>query len=311
MMDKEKPHWTALVKAGAARQGVFTEEMRQAVLTRIDQDRKKRFNHSLIYVAIPLLGLLLCLFLLPHLSSEQAAGLSLRTTSQVDRPITLHYEPANNLAVIPESDKAIRSAALQLVPVSSVHMNNAVTIHNLIKYVDYTKLGDDTTSYFGFALASQLNSVNPQLYEIGYGKMSDVQVQGSEAFGLSNLRADGQCGPERRCVYWLSIDQDKVTAYYQMDASTIYEPDLDGDGVTEAVVLTHAQDMYIYKNIDGEIQSVNVQTALKAEYGDIVTYDPEHREFQLTNGKDTKRYQYEAGADRLRQVHEEVQQDGQ
>ncbi|MCM3630415.1 hypothetical protein M3194_24075 [Paenibacillus glycanilyticus] len=300
-MNREKSHWTNLVKASSARQGVFSEEMKEAVINQIQQ--KQRGRHPFSYIAIPLLGLLLCLFFLPFIDRELAGGLSSKTASPVDHKIALHYEPAKNLTVIPESDKGIRSATLRLIPLSSVHINNAVTINTLLKYVDYTKPGDDSISYFGFALSNQFNLVNQEFYEIGYGKMSDLMVQESDAFGLSSLRMDGKCGPDRRCVYWLSIDQDKVTAYEQLDASTIYEQDLDGDGRTEVIVLTYASDIYVYKYITGQIQSVRVQDALRAEYGETVTYNPQNKEFWVTSGKVTKRYQYTDEEDQLEQVN--------
>lgn len=88
-------------------------------------------------------------------------------------------------------------------------------------------------------------------------------------------------------------------AYEQMDASTIYEQDLDGDGVTEAIVLTDARRIYIYKNRDGRIESVEVQAALKADYKNTVTYDPENQVFVLSGKDGTKSFRYAAGADKL------------
>lgn len=298
-MNTEKPNWAHMVKGSSVPRGVFTEEMKQAVSIQIEQNENKNRTRVFSYVLTPLVVVMICFALIPFLNHLPAAKKNTMTSSNVDQTIPLHYEPALDLKVIPETDKGIRHYALQSFPLSSVQIDTAVTINNILKYIGYTKPGDDSTSYFGFLLASQLMTASPQFYEFGYGKMSDIKVQETNAFGLTNLRMDGKCGPERRCVYWLSVDQDEVTAYYQMDASMIYEQDLDNDGVTEAIVQTYAKDIYIYKNIDGQIESVNVQSALKTDNGSTITYSPENQEFRLRSGKETKTYQYKSGEDKL------------
>jgi len=91
-----------------------------------------------------------------------------------------------------------------------------------------------------------------------------------------------------------------VSASEQMYASIIYEQDLDGDGITEAIVLTHAKEIYIYKHIADQIQSVHVQSALQAGPRDTVTYNPDNQVFQLSNQEETKRYRYTEEGDKLR-----------
>ena len=130
----------------------------------------------------------------------------------------------------------------------------------------------------------------------------NCHFQKSNAFGLTDLRLEGRCGPQRRCAFWISINQNVATVYQLGDATTVYEQDLDGDGVNEAIVITNDQEVYIYKNIQGQIQSVHVREALKADdYRDIVSYNPDTQLFQLKSGNETKWFQYASRTDMLRQ----------
>ncbi len=307
-MNSEKPSWSEILKASSYGKGVFSEEMKQSVMKRAEQSRGKNRDRPLFPIVIPLMVVLIGLLIVPladgwpaGFRGEKIAGDVNAAASQQDHfedDVILHYEPAQDLAFIPDTDKAIRGFTPQRLPMSSVQINEAVTVDGVGKYLDYTK-SEDSISYFGFQLAYPFSGKDGEFFEIGYGKMSEVNFQPSDAFGLSDLRLDGKCGPHRRCAYWISVNQDKVTAYEQMDASTIYEQDLDGDGVTEAIVLTDARRIYIYKNRDGRIESVEVQAALKADYKDTVTYDPENQVFVLSSKDGTKSFRYAAGADKL------------
>ncbi|EPD85983.1 MULTISPECIES: hypothetical protein [unclassified Paenibacillus] len=308
-MNREKPNWAALVKASSVGRDVFTEQMKQTVLTRVEQNQRKKLKIPFIYMTAPLAGLLICLLLFPVFDSLPAVFQTMEKsimgangTSSED--IALHYEPAKELSAIPDTDKGIRGYTLSRLPLTSVHVKETVSIEGIGKYMDYIKSDEDSISYFGFQIFNHPGSTEDEFYEIGYGKMSEAKLQKSDAFGLMDLRLDGKCGPERRCVYWIALNQDEVVAYEQMDAWTIYEQDLDKDGVTEVVASTYAKEIYIYKNIKGQIQSVDVQAALKAGYGDAVTYNPDNQVFQITGKGGTKKYRYVTGADMFRQVHE-------
>lgn len=307
-MSKEKPEWTVMIKESSVRKGVFSEEMKRTVIFRVEQNEKKK-NRQFLYIATPMIGLLLFILFLPNFNPVSAIDQFVKTAntkmgSEATNDIILMYEPAKDLQYIPSTDKAIRGFTLSQQPLSSVHIKESSSNSEIAKYFDYTKSEDDLTLYFGFQITNQFSTRKGEFYEIGYGRLSDVTFQESSAFGLSDFRLEGNCGPERRCVYWVSVDQDKVMVYEQMDAQTIYEQDLDGDGVPEAIILTYSQDIYIYKNIDGQIQSVHIQAALRADSGDTVTYDPHDQIFQLNSKHETKRYQYTIGKNKLHQVYE-------
>lgn len=316
-METEKQNWSTMVKTSVVGKGAFSEEMKQRVITRIEQNQRRRNIRPLIYIVSPLIGLMICLSILPLFDSMPSAFPFMKLTETKgimgskaleDTPVNevvLNYEPAKVLTVIPDTDKGARGWTLQRLPLTSIQINEMVSFDNIGMYMDYTKSEDAPISYFGFQLTNALDATNEEFYEIGYGKMSELNFQKSDAFGLADFRLDGRCGPERRCVYWISLNQDGLVAYEQMDASVIYEQDLDGDGVTEAVVLTHSQGMYIYKNVNSQINSVHVQEVLKADYDDTVTFNPDNQVFQLSNKHETKRYQYAAGADMLRQLNEQ------
>lgn len=313
-MNSEKADWLAKVKASSAPRGVFSEMMKQTVLDRVEKSRRKRRNKPFLYAAALLLGIMIGISAIPFLgglpaaltagkAADKHAAMGAATSGGQD--IVLQYEPAKESSSIPESDKGLRHSSLMRVPLATVEIKETAALVGGGKYVGYTIPGLEPTLFFGFQLASDVSSASGQLYEIGIGSMSEVQLQPSDAFGVADFRLDGQCGPQRRCAFWISIDGGKVAAYYQLDAAAIHEQDLDGDGVTEAIVLTDAQDLYIYNNIAGQIESVHVQAALKADYDDIVTYDPVNQQFTLSHGDETKRYRYvQDGTDRLRQVRE-------
>lgn len=314
-MNPEKPSWSAIVKASSFGKGAFSEEMKQTVMKRVEQNQRKTIHHPLFYAPVPLIVLIIIVSMFPFVNrlpsvfqDQHILGTKTKVNSESEvisnDGVILHYETAKALSVIPDTDKGIRDYTLQKLPISSVQVQDAVLVDGIGKYLDYTKHGEDSISYFGFQLTADSSTTDGEIYEIGYGKMSNVNFQPSNAFGISHLRLDGKCGPERRCAYWISINQDKVTAYEQMDASTIYEQDLDGDGVTEVIVLTHAAETYIYKNINGQIESVLVQAALKAGHGDTITYNPDNQVFALSSDGATKSYRYAVGANDLVPLHE-------
>ncbi|MFD7525613.1 hypothetical protein [Paenibacillus chitinolyticus] len=308
-MNPEKTNWAAMVKESSIGRGAFTEQMKQTVLTRVEQNQKRKLKKPFVYMAAPLTGLLICLLLFPIFDNWPAAFQTMGkaimgTNGTSSEDITLHYEPAKELSAIPDTDKGIRGYTLSRLPLASVHVKETVSTAGIGTYMDYIKSDEEPISYFGFQLFGHLGSAEDEFYEIGYGKMTDAKFYKSNAFGLMDLRLDGKCGPERRCVYWIALKEGEVVAYEQMDAWTVYEQDLDKDGVTEVVASTFAKEIYIYKHIKGQIQSVDVQAALEAGYGDTVTYNPDNQIFQITGRGGTKNYRYVTGADMLRQVHE-------
>ncbi|UJF33023.1 hypothetical protein [Paenibacillus hexagrammi] len=299
--------WETIVKVNPLGKGAFTEQMKQSVLAQAEQTQRRKGKRSLFYMTA-LLTIIACMLILPRVDGSpevirqmslvlERATLSSNASSMDD--IVLHYEPAADLTVIPDTDKGIRSVHLLKLPLASVRINEEVSVGGVGRYIDYTKSGNDSVSYFGFELTNDSNSKSGEFYEIGYGKMTNVNFQKSDAFGLSDYRLNGTCGPERRCVYWIHAKKDNVVAYEQLDASSIYEQDLDGDKVKEAIVLTHDGNMYIYKNMNGQIQFVSLHAALRATEGDKVTYSPEHQEFQLHSRGQVERFHYAVGVDLL------------
>ncbi|MVO98654.1 hypothetical protein [Paenibacillus lutrae] len=311
-MSNRKPSWYGIVKENDADKGMFTEKMKQIVIERVEHNRYKKMNHAFIKVLFPVAaaGLMLSILIVPLTNSWPAifplkqggdSNGSMSPPGASGNDVTLNYEPAADVKIIPETDKAIRRDRLERIPLSSVTIKEVVASEGMGKYgkyVEYRKEGDPNP-FFGYDSTNFLSSVIEGVYEIGYGALSDVKFRKSDAFGFSNVRLDGKCGPERRCTYWISQENNNIIANYQMDAATIYEEDLDGDGVTEAVVLTHDQDVYIYKNIAGVIKSIDVQAALQATFRDTVTYDPVQRTFQISSTLESRKYRYAAGMDKL------------
>lgn len=306
-MNKQIPDWSAMVKASSAPKGIFSEKMKQDVLIRVEQIQRKRFNRPFFYLIAPVAALMLCLVLLTVVDRLPVTFHPVRSADGGQQTVShdkipLQYEPAKELAAIPVTDKAMRGSPLVELPLASVQIKDQHQIGAYGTYLDYTKPGEDGVSYFGFQLLKNTSSVDDKFYEIGYGKLSNVKLQKSDAFGLASFRLEGDCGPERRCAYLIAQDGNAVTAYELTDAPIIYEQDLDGDGVTEVIVSTYEQAIYIYKLLGGQIQSVHVQAALKAGYGDTVTYLPDTLLFQLSNKEETRTYSYAAGADMLKQL---------
>jgi len=302
-MNKQKQDWSLLVKESSIQKGVFTEKMKQTVISRVEQNEGKKRNRPFYYVVSPLIALMICIFIFsffdrsPVLTSLQHTGNTTGSGGAAMGDIDLQYEPAQELDVIPDTDKGVRGHTLLRLPLSSVQIVERVPVAGIGAYLEYTKSEDGETPYFGFELSDPTTNT---FYEIGYGRLSEVTFQKSDAFGIADLRLSGRCGPQRHCAFWISVGGDTVSAYEQMDASTIYEQDLDGDGITEAIVLTNAKDIYIYKIIADRIQAVHVQTALQAGLRDTVTYNPDNQVFQLSNQEETHRYRYTVDGDKLR-----------
>ena len=164
-MNNEKQDWSQLFRESPTQKGVFTEKMKQTVIYRVEQNQ--RINSGFFYIVAPLIFLMICISIIPlvdHLpgffqsqrATDTNAAMGLETVSKDG--IILHYEPAKDLEFIPVTDKGLRGATMQHLPLSSVQIKETVSIDGIGKYVDYTKPDEGATPFFGFALAAHLSS---------------------------------------------------------------------------------------------------------------------------------------------------------
>ncbi|MWC31307.1 hypothetical protein [Paenibacillus sp. MMS18-CY102] len=173
-------------------------------------------------------------------------------------------------------------------------------------YYTYYISPNDTTLYCGFSLEGVSNP--DELFEYGLGGMRDVQMAPSSAFGLADVRITGVCLVDGgKCNYF--IGKDKINPASANSLTTLmwdaYEEDLDGDGVTEVVIVAPNQPIrkiYIYKYTKGRMEWTEVTEALKREPVDKIMYDSKNKRFIAQSGSVATSYRYAEGKDRLIRV---------
>lgn len=317
-MNHVKPEWYAKARTGFMEKEGFSDDMKRAVIHRIEQrqpsKKSTRFKLSIALLAsITVCSFMIVLYnsnpsLFPFLKSatdQRTGGGSVE--SGADQEWKLDYQNTPAVLVNNEGDgKYLSSQVEERKNKSTVIMKEEVAFDGIGKFVSYVHPENERQDlYFGIEVADDNGSEESIFYEIGPGYLSDVIMLRSHAFGQSNIRMSGGCGgPDSHyvCTLWLTIE-DGIPVISTIMGSDVYEADLDGDGIVEVIAVTSIKKkIYIHKKIGDRIEWVDVSVALKAEPQDTISYNPANQQFWVHSSDGNRGYQYASGEDKLVRV---------
>ncbi|MFX3632781.1 MAG: hypothetical protein ACE3L7_06870 [Candidatus Pristimantibacillus sp.] len=315
-MSKAKPDWYANAKGSF--KGNFTSEMQNNVIQRIQKGEDGRMNtywKMTMITAISISAVTAFLFLFDEstisLQDSSRSGMSPLQNNEViatddskeEKSLAYTNDPVNiafsNVPLWEENEFQFTRVNKSMIdPLKVLDLRGAGS------FITYSKSNEEETTLFqGIELEG--NSRPGELFELGYGSMDNVEWGKSSAFGEDLYRLSGQCGPKLVCQFLLNVEDNEVKAKYMLHSES-YEADLDGDGIEELIATTgYIFDYKIYiikKRADG-YKLAEVDEALGAASGDVVTYEPNQKLFVIHSGEVLRYYQYAQGEDKLVRVN--------
>ncbi|RJX37216.1 hypothetical protein D3P09_22920 [Paenibacillus pinisoli] len=346
-MSEIRPDWQDAVRRGLFGKAEFSEEMKRSVLEAVDRRHAMRFRPRLHLIGIAALCVIAGIVLFYNADDApwtadagKQAGVGEPVPPSGDDqivqehewglPVTFRYLEARKLQkgeVISENDDDIlpglsnKHSPLwgfgQTIELSfdEIEILDQRPVDGLGSAIRFTKLQESNTKhgtdekydYIGFVIdgVSKPNT----LLHFGYGHLYDNEIMMARLFGknvvkiaINPCRTDGDS-----CTYYLHQSNGSIIPYAIFEAET-YEYDLDGDGREEAIVTTYKQNqIYVFKEENGELLWASIRDVLGAKYGDIIDYNREQGWFSIRSknsgaGEPVRTYRYDPGTHGLIQL---------
>ncbi|XID92923.1 hypothetical protein ACF3MZ_31520 [Paenibacillaceae bacterium WGS1546] len=322
MNDARSP-WERLVKQGLFEGETYSEEMKLAVLDAVERKKKPALRMWKLFAGAVLACLTATVLISGWPNDATPAG-SAETRGQQFR-LTFQLLEAPRLVkgqFIYDSDPNIlpglsnkyhpmrNTGPIEQIALADIDLIEEKPIDGFGTALRYTLkegVGPDKFPSFGFT-ADGLSQPGT-LFHYGTGHMYDLEFEMTRLFGQEALkirqplcRTDGE-----GCAWYLKREAEGMITYSFFQADS-YENDLDGDGKEEAIVTTYKQNqIYIFKESNGELRWSSVREALGADRDDIVAYDDALGSFTLRSfdesGEERVRtYRYEKRGDKLVEV---------
>ncbi|MGM1049549.1 MAG: hypothetical protein ACQEXX_25910 [Bacillota bacterium] len=315
-MKSTKPDWYLEVKGSF--KGNFTSEMKENVIHHVRHKKKSMKQLTFLKVSFStMIGIcaIVTLILLwggiansfqsyKSAASGQPQNNELKPTvnSTEKNKLTFTKEPV----IIPNTNIELweeYESRFSRLSTSSVDLQEVIDLNGRDSYLIYTKSDEKGKAVFqGLQLAGV--SKPGELLELGYGSMDNVEWRESQAFGENLYTLSGQCGPNLICTFLLTVEDENINFRYMLNSEG-YEVDLDGDGIAELIATTDSgfdNKVYIIKKRNNEIVWADVNSALDAESGDSVTYEPQRQTFKLSTHDGVRYYRIGKGMNQLVQV---------
>ncbi|REK71859.1 hypothetical protein [Paenibacillus paeoniae] len=348
-MSESRSDWQDAVKRGLFGKAEFNEEMKRSVLKEIDQTPAMQFHKHVRFIGMAALCVIVGAVLFYSTNgtpwgehASQQAGVVEPTqpndSSQVlerdaiGLPVTFRYLEAKTLQkdeVIWESDEDILPGlsnkhsplwklytAVEL-PLDEVEILDQRHVEGIGSVIRFTKMNDTATQhgtdekydYIGFVIDG-LSKPNTLLH-YGLGHLYDDEILMTRLFGKEVIKIDVQtCRTDgESCAFYIHELDGSITTYAMFDAAS-YEYDLDNDGREEAIVTTYKQNqIYVFKEENGELLWASIRDSLGADHRDIVSYDRDKGWFTIrdassgdSQGSSVLTYRYEAATQSLVEV---------
>jgi len=320
-MSNSSSAWEKQVKEGLFQEERFTDDMKLTVLGAIERRPRRMAGlwPKLAETAAACLAALLLVVYWPSGSVDTArpqgaaAGAEKTLTFQpleariLTKGQTIHGSDPDILPGLSNKYSPLRNTGyVEQIPLTDIELIDKKEIPGFGTTLRYTLVNNEDLPksdkngiivYFGFVIEGL--SEPDQLFHYGFGYLDGDDFSATRLFGQEALKIDRQlCRIDgEACVFYVKKDKGGVSTFAEFDAAT-YERDLDGDGREEAIVATHKQNqIYIFKEDQGDLQWASVRDALGAGAEDAVAYDELLGTFELhgreANGSGfTRTYRY-------------------
>lgn len=339
-VSEPKPAWYEIAKKGSIASTPFDEELKRSVLSNINR-REKRYLQSVKQVLAAIvvcmaLGLSLLLVTNEGVlfkKSEQAAsppaGTPFHSISGIDtkeHPFAyklLDARITGNGSIISMNDPDILPGLGNKV--NPLHAYDNRMIYK-ISYTDIEVLSKKDMDGFGTLLKYKAIKDDPKLpyfrkgdehfgytvdgltgpeviYDFGTANLYDAQMAVTRVFGHQALKIWLVCGADgiRVCTYYNREQNGGMASYLEFDNATMYERDLNGDGLEEAIAVSNTTgQIYIFKENAEQLYWVSVREALGAGEQDVVSYEKASGMFTLLKQDIAlRKYRYTENADKF------------
>lgn len=317
MRIEDRPDWYANAKGSF--KGSYTTEMKGNVIQSVQKKTGtmniQSYFKAFIVTAVGICSLVACFIFIngnsDSMKSLLNAGGNLVQSNETSKPTTLLEEKSlsysNEPIYIANSNIPLWDNSGYEFPIVnklSVELENVVDLGEGNSYLNYFKPNEKDNIYQGIELKGY--SKPDELFEWGYGSITDVKWGESKAFGGDFNKLSGRCGPYIICSLWLTVEENNVVLSHML-ASEGYEADLDSDGTAEIIATTDktfSNRIYIFKKREGIIEWAEVDTALQIGNEDLLSYDPSKENFVVSSEDGIRYYRYAQGEDKLVLVNE-------
>ncbi|MEK0317628.1 hypothetical protein [Cohnella sp. 56] len=322
-MSDRSIEWENQVKQGLFADEIFSDEMKLSVLKAVERRPAYWSRQWMRLAGVVVLGIVAVMVAVnwPYGNADKAVFVS---SAEARLPVAFEPLAAREMKwgqVIAQADPDIlpglsnkynpltneTNGYIPQIQLNDIQLLDERPIAGFGVALHYTLKPDSTApneirgnpDFFGFKVNGQAQP--EMLYHYGTGHMYGLQFSMTRLFGQPVLkieqtvcRTDGEA-----CVWYLKKNSEgQVFTYMQLDAAS-YERDLDGDGKEEAIIVTRKQNqIYIFKEQDGQLLWASAREALKVSRDDSIQYDHVKGSFRihsLAGGEDA--YTFQGGPD--------------
>ncbi|GEM_PF-4358563 len=306
-----KPGWEYYAKRSLRGRIAFTDNMKRAVLAAADRPGRRgrqllKASAALLCVVAAVVAFNLSDFEGRFGSSDTegvrkaASGVSLPivydkvpgaepygrdTVISLDSPVLIHglSDRVNFIR-----DKADRQ--IDVRPVEEIEILETKRIPDYgylyhYKLAESAERGPETNpniTYTGLTVDGYTPS--GYIHDFGYGNLVESETGQTRLFGKEMLKLTmNVCWTNGSPCNWYLIKENGGLSTYMSVSADVYERDLDGDGVEEAVVVAPlSNEIYLFREENDEILWASVRQAAGADKDDRISYEPETGLFRLT-----------------------------
>jgi len=327
---KESYAWEDRVKKGLFKEQLFSKDMKMSVMEAVERRPMLAWTRWMKMAGAALACMIAAIILLSWQGDAKQALTEGASASAFEIPLVykaLDARTHKQGQTINEGDPNIlpglsnkyspieNSGYIDQIPFSDIELTDKKDIPGfgtalLYEFKDRSQRiprSDGRTDYLGFEIEGL--SGPGMLFNFGFGHLYEEELSATRLFGIDVLKiAPQKCRIDGdACVWYLKRDTNGVSTYASFAAAT-FERDLDGDGKEEAIVATYKENqIYIFREENGELLWVSLREALSADKQDDLYYDGNLGTFEWRRAGEgglVQKYRYAEGEDKLVRLSE-------
>lgn len=290
-MNHGKPAWYKAARQDADRQLVFTGEMKQEVLRRIEGGggRRTGWTKRIAVVATLFLFVSAAAWIAGRSDaiSGSATGANAPSSLLGQEQIPLQYD----------ADKTTEYHLIKRIPIDSVTIQERRDFPGIGTIYSYKTSEDDDIPHLALSLSNGLDATpSGEFYDFGVGGIDSFKLARSNLFGEDRVKVYADECPNGRCYNyadWIRFDDGQAAIDLHVDYPAI-ETDLNGDGKTELVMTSRTKynALFIYQKFDDAVKYAELANALDASSPVSVVLDRDSLVFHAIADDDVRSYRY-------------------